>query len=64
MTRRRTNKAGLKSLVNRTITSIAADVAEMHCIRYANGVHLSAIWENTAHVQCIRCEPLGEHLIH
>ena len=30
--------------------------------RYANGVHLSAIWENTALVQWIRCEPLGEHL--
>ena len=32
-------------------------------IRYANGVHLSAIWGNTALVQWIRCEPLGEHLI-
>ena len=31
---------------------------------YANGVHLSAIWDNTALVQWIRCEPLGEHLIH
>ena len=31
---------------------------------YANGVHLSAIWENTALVQWIRCEPLGEHRIH
>ena len=31
---------------------------------YANDVHLSAIWENTALVQRIRCEPLGEHLIH
>ena len=32
--------------------------------RYANGVHLSAIWENTALVQWIRCEPLGEQFIH
>ena len=32
--------------------------------RYANGVHLSAIWENTALVPWIRCEPLGEHFIH
>ena len=31
---------------------------------YANGVRLSAIWENTALVQWIRCEPLGEYLIH
>ena len=35
-----------------------------YAIRYANGVHLSAIWESTALVQWIRCEPLGEHLIH
>ena len=33
-------------------------------IRYANGVHLSAIWENTAPVQWIRCGPLGKHFIH
>ena len=31
---------------------------------YAIGVHLSTIWENTALVQWIKCEPLGEHLIH
>ena len=31
---------------------------------YANGVHLIEIWENTALVQWIRCEPLGEHIIH
>ena len=31
---------------------------------YASGVHLSAIWENTTLVQWIRCEPLGEPLIH
>ena len=27
-------------------------------------VHLSAIWKNTALVHWIRCEPLGEHLVH
>ena len=32
-------------------------------IWYANGVHMSAVLENTAQVQGIRCEPLGEHLI-
>ena len=31
---------------------------------YANRVYLSAIWENTALVQWIRCELLGEHLIY
>ena len=29
-----------------------------------NGVYVCAIWENTALVQRVRCEPLGEHLIH
>ena len=29
-----------------------------------NGVHLSAILANTAHVQGIRCLPKGSHLIH
>ena len=28
-----------------------------------SGVHLSVVLENTAVVQGIRCEPLGEHLI-
>ena len=32
-------------------------------IRYVNGVHLSAVLENTALVQGIRWELLGEHLI-
>ena len=32
-------------------------------VRYAKGVHLRAVLENTALVQGIRCEPLGEHLI-
>ena len=32
--------------------------------RYANGVYLCAILENIALVQWIRCEPLGEHLVH
>ena len=32
-------------------------------IRYTNGVYLSAIWDNTALVPWIRCEPLGEHFI-
>ena len=36
----------------------------LQTIRYANDVHLSVIWENTALVQLIRCEPLGEHLFH
>ena len=35
----------------------------MTFLRYTNGVLVSAIWENTALVQGIRCEPLGEHLI-
>ena len=30
---------------------------------YANGVHLGAVLENTALVQGIRCEPLGQLLI-
>ena len=30
----------------------------------ANGAHLIEIWENTALVVSIRCEPLGEHLIY
>ena len=39
-----------------------------HCnfsdaIRYANNVHLSAVLENTALVQGIKCEPSGEHLV-
>ena len=33
-------------------------------IRYANGVHLSAISKNTALFQWIRCEPLGDNLIY
>ena len=32
-------------------------------MRYANDVHLSAVFENTALVEGIRCEPLDEHLI-
>ena len=28
-----------------------------------NGVHFRAVWKNTAHVQGIRCQPLGEYLI-
>ena len=32
-------------------------------VRYANGVHLSGVLENTALVKGIRCEPLGEHLV-
>ena len=32
-------------------------------IRYVNGVHFSAVLENTALIQGIRWEPLGEHLI-
>ena len=32
-------------------------------VLYANGVHLSAVLENTALAQGIRCEPLGEHII-
>ena len=32
-------------------------------IRHANGVHLSAVLKNTALIQGIRCEPVGEHLI-
>ena len=35
----------------------------MASIRYASGVHFGNILENTALVQGIRCEPLGEHLI-
>ena len=30
---------------------------------YTNGVHFRAVWENTAHVQGIRCSPKGSHLI-
>ena len=35
---------------------------EVWLSRFANCVHLSAIWENTALVQWIRCEPSGERL--
>ena len=41
----------------------ATDVGIKPVIRYANGVHLSAVLENTALVQGIRCETLGEHVI-
>ena len=33
-------------------------------MRCANGVCLSAVWQNTTLVQWIRCEPLGEHIIY
>ena len=32
-------------------------------IWYANGVHLSAIWKNSALIPRIRCEPLDKHFI-
>ena len=36
----------------------------MDVVPYANDVYLITIWEYAALVQWMKCEHLGEHLIH
>ena len=43
------------------MVGLSVPISEMRW--YANGAHLSAILENTALVQWMRCELLGEHFI-
>ena len=61
-TSKHTSKMQIKLTSNIT-REIGLQVKTMQ-IWCANSVHLGAIWENTALVQWIRCEPLGEHPIH